>query len=430
MFADRSGWLKSIAGYEMLSFLPLLILYLFLTVIFSSNTFIGDEGGYFEYANHLLNGRYSTRDHITLWWGPGYPIVLAPFIFFNLPLLAAKLLNPFFIFGAIVYFYKTLNLYTSKKYSIILAYCMGMYPPLIREVHLLLTESLVFLLVCGFMFHFCKLYKKPKSLWLHLLAASTYLGYLALTKIFFGYVILAGLSTVLFLFVWQRKDCFRKTVYVYVLALVWCAPYLIFTYSLTGKIFYWGTSGGSSLYWMSTPYKNELGSWFDVAQVQKLPALSPHRDFFYRLAGLSEVARDDALKKKAIDNIAHHPRKYFINFISNIGRLLFSYPFSFTPQKLSTYFYILPNMFIVVLFTLSIYPAILRWQGIPYEIYMLLLFAIFAFGGFSLLAAYNRQFQPLAPIVLLWIYFIYTRVLKIEVRSESEISFAENNPSL
>ena len=78
-------------------------------------------------------------------------------------------------------------------------------------------------------------------------------------------------------------------------------------------------------------------------------------------------------------------------------------------------------MFIIVLLVLSIYPAILRYKFIPYEIYTLVVFALIAFGGTSLLSAYNRQFHPLIPIILLWLSFIYFRVLKIEVRPDTQI---------
>lgn len=409
--------------HEITKFLPLLLLYLLLVIMFSSTTFQGDESGYVSYATRLLQGYQSPDGEIKLWWGIGYPIVLTPFIFLKLPWLAAKLLNAFFLFGAIIYFYKTLSLYIEKKYATIFTLFLGLYPPLIREIHLLLTESLVFFLVCGFTFHFCRSYREYGNSWFHLLAASVYLGYLALTKVFFGYVILAGLLSFLVLFIWRRTDRVMKTTCIYLMALIWCIPYLLYTYSLTGKVFYWGTSGGMSLYWMSTSYNtNEYGSWFSPKDVKEIPELTPHRDFFDKITGFSEVAMDDAFKKQAIENITHYPVKYFVNWIANIGRLLFSYPFSYTSQKLSTYFYILPNMFIVVSFILSVYPAILRRRTVPYEIYALLFFILITFGGTSLLSAYDRQFRPLVPVLLLWLSFVYLRILKIEVRSEVEIS--------
>jgi hypothetical protein len=390
--------------------------------MFSSNAFEGDEGDYVAIASSLSQGYYSANNGITLWWGPGYPLILVPFVFLKLPWLVAKLLNAFFLFGAILFLYKTLALWLRESYALIFGFVMGLYPPFWREIHLLIAESLVFFLICGFMFYSCKVYRESRNHRLHLLIASMFLAYLALTKVFFGYVILVGLLSFLILYLWQRGEEFKNTTYTYLLALIWCLPYLLFTYSLTSKIFYWGTSGGMSLYWMSTPYENEWGDWFSSSNVQENPELAQHREFFDKIASLSEVEKDSEFKKEAIYNITHHPTKYFTSWMANIGRLLFSYPFSYERHKLTTYFYFIPTMFIVVLFVLSIYPAISRWKSIPYEIYALLYFGLIAFGGSSLLSAYTRQFSPLVPILLLWLSFIYVRVMKIEIRPVSEIT--------
>jgi len=394
--------------------LPLLLLYVALIILLSPDTFQLDERYYYGYAEHMLENPGSPPS--TLWWGPGYSLTLIPFAALNAPLLAARLMNAFFLFGALVYFYGTLSLHVEERYALLFTYVLGLYPPFLREIPLLRTENLVFLLVCGFMFHFCQVYRgKGKRNW-HLVAASLYLAFLALTKIFFGYVILAGLVLSLLLLAWRRQDPQKKTALFYGLSLLWCIPYLLVTYSWTGKVFYWATSGGMSLYWMSSPYAGELGSWFSDDDVQALAELAPHREFFASLADLSEVERDGAIKKQALENIIHHPLGYLRNWIANVGRLLFSYPFSYTPQKISTYFYLLPNMFLVVFLLVSVYPAVRRRRAIPYEIYALLLFALIALGGTSLLCAYDRQFRPLVPILLLWLSFVYVRILRIELR--------------
>jgi hypothetical protein len=410
-----------------LKLLPLLPYYMLVIIILSSPPFRADEKMYVTGANLLLQGSFFSDHDITLMWGPGYSIVLVPFIFLKLPLLIPKLLNAFFLFGAILYFYETLALWLNETYALIFAFAMGLYPPFLREVHLLMSENLVFFLICGFIFHFCKAQRKSRNPWLHLLLASIFLAYLAVTKVFFGYVSLVGLLAFLILHLWKKREEFRKIAYVYFLALIWCLPYLLSTYSLTGKVFYWGTSGGNNLYWMTTPYETQLGDWFSEKQVQIRPELAQHREFLDKVAGLPKVEQDSAYKKQGIYNITHYPVKYFVNWIANIGRLLFSYPFSYTEQKLTTYFYLIPNMFLVVLFVLSIYPAILRWKSIPYELSALLFFFLVSFGGTSLLSADNRQFRPLVPILILWLSFLYVRVMKIEVRPVSEITSIEDS---
>lgn len=405
-----------------LKLFPLLLFYLLLVVLFSSTTLQGDEKNYVDVASSLSQGSFFSNIEKNLYRGPGYPIVLVPFVLLKLSWFVAKLLNAFFLFGAILYLYRTLALWLYENYALIFAFVMGLYPPFIRWLHLIISENLVFFLICGFMFHFCKSQRESKKTWLHLLISSIFLGFLALTKVLFGYVILVGFLSFLLLYLWKKREVSKKITYIYLLALIWCLPYLLLTYSLTGKIFYWATSGGNNLYWMSTPYEDEWGSYFPDIEVEERPELAQHLEFFNKLTGLSQGERDNEYNKQAIDNIVHYPTKYFRNWMANIGRLLFSYPFSYTQQKLSTYYFLIPNMFIVVFFVLSIYPAILRWKSIPYEIYALLYFSLIAFGGTSLVAADTRQFTPLVPILILWLSFLYVRVMKIELRPESHIT--------
>jgi hypothetical protein len=361
-----------IVNRQILKLLPLLPLYLALIIVLAPDTFEVAESYYYGYAVHMLQDFGSPPS--TLWWGPGYSVALIPFAALDAPILAARLMNAFFLLGALIYLCATLNLYVQERYALLFTYVLGLYPPFLREIHQLRTENLVYLLICGIVFHFCKLFRGPEKKTFHLVAASLYLALLALTKIFFGYVILTGLVLSLLLLAWRRQDPQKKTALFYGLALIWCIPYLLVTYSWTGRVFYWATSGGMSLYWMASPYAGELG------------------------------------------NIIHHPLGYLRNWIANVGRLLFSYPFSYTPQKISTYFYLLPNMFLVVFLLVSVYPAVRRRRAIPYEICALLLFTLIALGGTSLLCAYDRQFRPLVPILLLWLSFVYVRILRIELR--------------
>jgi hypothetical protein len=410
---------------DKIKFLPLLLLYIFaVSIAFSINYkggegFSGDEGRYVTYADNLFHGFYSPRDEVNLWNGPGYPIVLLPLVPFKLlhmPAFPPRLLNALFLFMAILYFYYTLRLYIHERRALFFSYLLGIYPPFFGTIHNILTEHLAIFLVCGFLFHFCKLHHDNRNSWIQLLIASFYLGYLALTKIFFGYVILTGLLVFLSLFLWKKKDTLKKTFLVYFFALLFCVPYLLYTYSLTGRIFYWGNSGGLSLYWMSTPYQGELGDWRGHGESENLQSIEKHRDFFNKLTKLNAIQKDDELKKQAIQNIINHPLKYFKNWMANVGRLLFNYPYSYSPQNLRTYFYIIPNMFLVVFCVLCIYFTYLARGLIPSEIYFLLLFGLISFGGSSLLSSYNRQFLPLVPVFSLWIIFTLMRVVKIEIR--------------
>jgi hypothetical protein len=404
--------------------LSLLVVYVTIVLIGSSVNFKdGDEGGYVAYAMRIahisspmqdLRQWWGTQD-TRYWWGPGYPLVLAPFALFGWPWLAAKLLNAFFLAAALAYIGAVVKWYSPGAAWLAVTLFLGFYPPLLRELPSLGLESLMALLVCGFLFHFCALFRETHSFRLHLFVASMYLAYLALTKIFFGYVFA---PIIVCLVVWallEWKRPVRTALAVFLLALLWCAPYLFYMYSATGRVFYWGTSVGSTIYWISTPYAGEYGSWYSNNQVRDRRELAPHREFFASLDSLSDVGRDDAFRKQAIQNIANHPKEYARNWAANVGRLLFSYPYSFATQSLTTYFYLVPNMFIVVLFVMSLIPAVLRPHAIPFELWFLLAFALIAFGGSTLVSDFDRQFSPLVEILCVWVAFVFVRVLRIEL---------------
>lgn len=390
-------------------FLPLLMIYLLIVLVANTDYLWGDEGRYIQYATNLLNGYYSPHDKILLENGPGYPIILMPFVKLKLPWLTAKLLNAIFLFMAIIYFYHMLRIYIKERSAIFFSYLLGIYYPFLRCIHLLVTEALAILLVCGFSFHLCKLYRDGKYHWAQLMVSSVYLGYLALTKVFFGYVILIGLLMFLFLYLWKKKDAYKKTFLVYLIALLCCIPYLFYTYSLTGKIFYWGTAGGQLLYLMSSPYAEELGDWH--ARDSK-----NNQEFYGAIWGLSAIEKDNVYKKQAIKNIINHPVKFILNWVANVGRLAFNYPFSYDTQKLSSYFYMIPNMFLIVFCILCLYPAYLGRRLIPFEIYVLIFFALISFGGLSIISSDNRYSWPLVPVLMLWISFTFARLVKVEIR--------------
>jgi hypothetical protein len=291
--------------------------------------------------------------------------------------------------------------------ALFFSYLLGIYPPFLRYIHRLLTEQLAIFLVCAFLFHFCKLYKDGQYSRKQLVIASFCLGYLALTKVIFGYVILSGLVLCLFLYLWKKKDALKKALLVCVVSVLFCMPYLFYTYSLTGKVFYWSTSGGLALYLMSTSYDGGLGDW-NVFKKHKA-------DIFRGYENYSIIETDEDFKKRAVRNIVKNPEIYIKNWLANTGRLLFNYPFSYDTQKTSTYFYMFPGMVIVIFSVLCIYPAYAGRRIIPIEIYAVLIFGLIAFFGSSLIFVMNRQFWPLVPVFMLWMSFIFGRIVKIRL---------------
>jgi hypothetical protein len=413
-------------------FLPLLLLYCIVTLGFTSDSLVADEGRYLKYAKNLSQGYYSPKDKISLRNGPGYPILLLPFVLLNTPLIIPKLLNPIFLFLAILYCFYSFKLYSENNNLIIFcSYIIGLYPPILKWLPYLMPEVFAYFLVCGFIYHFCLFHYKSYFSWSNFLISILFLGFLALTKIIFGYVILVGICIFLILyFLTKNKSIFKSSIVLF-FALILCIPYLAYTYSLTGKIFYWGTNGGEKLYWMSTLYANEYGDWFTYEETvhgkdefdrnftgNLTELANNHAGFYKKMTLLPGIEKDTLFRKKAMENIKAHPVKYLKNWMASIGRYFFNFPFSYTSQKLSTYFYLLPNMFLFVICFLCIYPSYLCLKWMQFEILALLIISAIYSGGSTLVNAQARHFTPLVPILILWIVFTYNNLIKIQIKKD------------
>jgi hypothetical protein len=398
-------------------FLPLLAIYvLIVLVVGSPQAPFSDAGRYLWFAENLTNGYYSPETKINLWSGPGYPLALVPVAAFDLPHAVAGAMNAGFMFLAVLYFFFTARRYMGGRAATVASYFLGLWPPILRTIPLILTEPLAVLAACGFAFHLSSMHREGTGTRMHVVLAAAYLGYLALTRVIVGYVIPVTLAVLLIVYLIRRYPRLRRDLICCCLALAFCLPYLYYTYSLTGKVYYWGTSGGMSLYWMSSPYKGELGDWHTMRATARDPALSEnHSRFFSGLGGLSSVERDDALKQRAIQNIKSHPGKYARNWVANVGRLLFGYPRTQTTPKLRNLIDVVPGMFLTVAAVLLIYPT-LRGRGlVPHEIWILLLFGVVYFAESSLVSALHRFMLPIVPFCFLWISFVVTKVIRIEV---------------
>jgi hypothetical protein len=400
-----------------IAFLPLLLVYIIIVVKLSSNTLQGDQANYLFYAGRILTGKYfSDPSDIHLWWGIGYPLVLVPFVALNFPLFTIKLLNSIFLYSAILYLYATLKLFIPPIRALAIAFLAGLYLPFLSKLYFVSTETFVYFLVCGLIYYFCQYLHEESFSGKNLLLASLFFGWLALTKIFFGYVIAASIGLFGILFLLRRNKKIQRSFIICTLAMIWCVPYLIGTYSLTGNIFYWGTSGGESLYWMSTPYLDEMGDWFADTDLKSIPELNAnHGAFFEKIASLSEVQKDAAFKQQASVNILGHPIKYFYNWLANLGRLFFDFPFSYQQQRIVILLYFIPNSILITLILFSLIPAFLRWNRIPFEIKALSFISVIAFFGSSLLSAYARMLTPLVPFCIIWIVFIYLRLIEFHL---------------
>ena len=398
---------------ELLWLLPALALYVVVVVAFATDKLVGDEGRYLDYAGNLTHGYFTTREELNLWSGPGYPLFILPFVAAGAPLLVIKLLNAPLVFVGICFMYATARQYAGRRSSLLYAWLLAIYPTFSRHLPYVLTEALALALICCGTYCLSRWYRTPRPIWL--IVAAVVFAYLALTKIFFGWMLMAGSVVFLLLALIRPLRPLWRLGVVLALALALCTPYLAYTYWLTGKPFMWGNSGGLSFYFMTTPYPNEYGDWWGAQDPLKDPRLGRHKPLFEELEKLDPIERDTRLKQEAIKNIRRHPAKFLENWAMNVTRMLFSYPHSYTLQRPSTFFYLLPNMLVVSLMLFLIYPTIVGRRLIPPEVFAILALGGVAFGGTSLLSAFGRLFALCLPMLAPWMLVTLVRVVRVRV---------------
>jgi 4-amino-4-deoxy-L-arabinose transferase-like glycosyltransferase len=373
----------------------------------------------------LLHGFYSPSNEIYLWNGPGYPLLLSPFLAIGLSIKYCILLNSFFQYISVVFLYKTLRLYTGNKAALLFSIFWACYYIAFKEMTLLYTESLANMLVCLFLYHLSLTLSGFNKNWRHLILSGFLLAYLVLTKIIFGYVILALLVLMLFLFLAKRNENHKKAFLIVLLALLFNLPYLFYTWKLTGKAFYWGNSGGMSLYWASTPVEGEFGDWNDdhftaycgydsnVECNAKLFALNHQTDYdsIYQFKG---VARDEAFMKKGIANIKKYPTKYFKNCIANLSRLFFGIPSSYSFVRFQNILRIPPGAVVMIMCLFSITMIFFQWKRLPFVL-LCSVFLLFLYLGASIsVSAYQRQLTVAVPLIILVTGYLFSKTISVK----------------
>jgi len=208
-------------------------------------------------------------------------------------------------------------------------------------------------------------------------------------------------------------------------------PYLGYTYSVTGKTFLWGTHGGEILYWRSTPFENEYGDWISSDVVMdgkgtdsntKSQPYKNHGPFIESLTPLPYLEKDARFKEKAIENMMAHPIKYLKNTGASAFRLFFNYPHTNTPQKMSSYFYIVPNMFLVVFLLIAVTLALANRKSVPFEIWFIVSATCIFVGGLTLLDGKVRHLLPSIPLLLFFIAFVFQKFIRVRNSQQIEIN--------
>jgi hypothetical protein len=432
-----------------LVFLPFLLLATGLVLIYRQTDMAGDEPVYLNYAKDLLKLFSGSSRPLYLGVGPGYPLVILPFIALGLPAISIPLLNAVLFYFSIIFLFKALKQVVNVRF----AYLVGLFWALNYNQYeyfsLILPETIAPFFVSLFLYFYLKSFdanSKKKDKYLYL-AGFTF-GLLSLTKIIFGYVLVAMIIGNLVLWLTNRKSSsYQNGLIVLLTAFLSTVPYLAYTYHVTGRVYYWGTTAGDNMYWMSTPYTEEFGSWFPDPKLESdtstkkesittfrqkehigIKSLSRnipgtdyyinfnHQNDFESLNNLTPEQQDDKLKKITISNIKNHPLKYINNCFCNLGRILFNYPYSYTLQRPGTLLRLPPNGVILVLGLFSLIPTLANWKRIVFPIRFVLFVFCLYMGGSLIGSAEARMFTVVIPILLVWISFVLERSVRLKIR--------------
>ncbi len=404
---------------------PLLVLYIVLIFIFSKDSFFADEDRHLNYAQNILQGFYTDAENPSFRNGPGYPLVISTFLLLKASPLVIKLVNALFLFGAVIFFFKTLSIYLSHRRALLGSYLLGVYPPILKWIIYMHSEALALLLICGFLYFFIQLNQSTKHKKRNTIYSILCLGFLSLTKVIFSYAIIVMFVFYLIAFAFKKSHKIKNALLVLGVSFLFCLPYLGHTYAVTGKKFLWGTQGGEILYWRTTPFEGEYGDWIssDVVLGEEQGEYHStntirknHEQFIKSLHEYSFVEQDELYKKKAIENIKAHPKKYVQNTVASAFRLFFNYPYSYTNQKPTSFFYILPNMFMVVLIITALFLGLRNLNYVSFEIRFFALLKCIFVGGLILLDGRVRHLIPAIPLFLFMIAIVHDKFVTISIK--------------
>ncbi len=411
-------------------FLPFLILYIVIVFIFPTKGIHGDEGRYLMYAHNLLHGYYSSPPpDLDLSNGPGYPIVLIPFLALHLPLISITIFNAIFYYLSIVCLFEALSKVASFKMAFIISLFWGFYFNLYEYLPFVLTEVFTVFLVSLLILSLSNAFRVSnfRSSLKYIIFSGLIIGYLALTKPIFGYIIMSLIIGIAVLLITNSKSKnYRKSILILLISLLTTTPYLIYTHRLTNRIFYWTTNGGNNLYWMSSPYEGEYGSWIQypfskTVQSSRIPGSKEmielnHQKDFDEIFKYKGVEQNDIYKKIVLRNIKSNPLKFLENCFSNVGRIIFNFPRSYELQRPGTLLRLPSNGIIIVLVLFCLIPTFMNWRKIPFLIRFLLFFTLLYLGGSVLVSAEPRMFTMVVPIFLFWIAYVIQKSTKVKLR--------------
>ncbi|MEQ1748344.1 MAG: glycosyltransferase family 39 protein [Prosthecobacter sp.] len=403
---------------ELLLFVGTLLLYILNVIATDHRDFIWDEGRYHKYAEHLTQGFYVTPEKPDIINGPGYPLVLAPMIVAGVSVMGQRMLNALFIAFAVWFSFRAVLPYAGRRWALIVALVTALHPSLVRAGPFLMTEALAVCCVAGFGWAFSAALRAEKWRWSLILAAGFAFGWLTLTRVFFGNVIMAAVVfLVLLLIVWEsQRGKLLRALAMMAVAFTMCVPWLAYTHSITGEKLCWSTVSGELLYWMTSTQPGENGHWFSVEEAQYKPELvAHHRELFLTYYEVSVKEREATFKRIAMEQLRANPLGVYKNWLSNLCRLVFGFPRSFQTENFLNVGLVVFNGPILLIALIALYYGLKKCRSLPIEVLLLALLLFIYLGGSTLAPGQPRYSTVIWPWLGMGIATVLSRSLRVSV---------------
>jgi len=366
-----------------------------------------DEQRYLDQTSRLLTGSemYDNGHFVN---PPLLPIILAIGQYAGLAIEQLSILSVLATTLAALAVYSALLRICTPTIAFFTSLVIPLHPAVILHGSQLMTEPFAILFVALVVMLLQKQHVESRFKKVTVFSIAVLFAGLAMLKPLFGYVLTVALIlSFLAFYICEKK--FRRFFLGMglscCLAIVFCIPFLVFTYLETGKLYKWSTGTGDHIYWMSIGGEDVWGSWVSDEKVNTIPFLvdNGYAEEINTAIEMEYSERDLYLQTLARERIAANPNHIVTNLIANVGRVLFNYPYSFRSQSLFTYGYILPNMILYFLLALSfiLLPYTWRFQDIR-NIWILVFFIIYLAGN-MLAGSTGRQGLVVLPVILIWL---------------------------
>lgn len=387
--------------WQLAIFAAATLLYTAMAFALHTEQSVWDEWRYMETAENMLKGFFIDAREPHIVGGPGYPLVLMPFLAMDVSLVWARVLNGVFVGLAGVLVFQVVRHYAGRWWALAAALMVAFHPNLARTTPTLMTEAISMFQIAAFLWLFTRALRGGRGGVVWIVLSAVVLGWLAMTRMIFGHVILAmTVFSLAGLVVWRsQRIAMAKTVATMVLAFACCMPYLLHTRQLTGQFPCWTTTSGELLYWFTSHHPGENGHWFSDDDAMGRPELAPnHKAMFERVRQMHILERNETLMNAAKENIRSAPLAVASNWVCNISRLLFGFPRSFQREEVVTMLLVVFNGPLLFLLAGALALWAFRCSSMPVEIAVLALLAFVYLGGASLASALPRYLLPVLPI--------------------------------